>query len=133
MNKCSPEGRDCIENKSSLTFNCSTACEGIYADVQWVENIENQVEDELGNKFKGKFEKLYKTLKKEIEMLKGSISKIGDELDRKKYRKLISEYKQFKKNKVQHFRFNSASHASSFGKPIPMSSGKKKIQDKQDK
>ena len=32
MKKCSPEGRDCIENYSAETFNCSINCEGMYAD-----------------------------------------------------------------------------------------------------
>ena len=118
MKKCSPEGRDCIEDKSSWTFNCSVACEGTYADVQWVENIEEGVEEEdEGNQFQGNFGRVYNTLKREIEMIKGSISKNGDELDRQKYMKLISEYRQFKKIKVQHFRFNSAAHAKTFGKP----------------
>ena len=36
MEKCNPKGRDCIEEKSSFTFNCQTSCEGIYADaVLW--------------------------------------------------------------------------------------------------
>ena len=50
MKTCNPEGRDCIANKSSSTFNCSVAF-----DVQWVENIEEDVEeeDEVGNKFSG--------------------------------------------------------------------------------
>ena len=116
MKKCSPEGRDCIESKSTWTFNCSVACEGIYADVQWEENIEED-EDELGNKFSGTYKKLYKTLKQEIQTIKGSVSKNGNELDRKKYMKLISEYRQFKRNKVQHFRFDSAAQATTFGKP----------------
>ena len=119
MKKCSPHGRDCIENKSTSTFDCSVACEGIYADVEWVENIEEDLEeeDEIGNKLVGVAAQVYKTLKKEIEMMKGRISKNGDELDRNKYMELISEYKQFKKNEVQHFMFNSApAHAQIFGK-----------------
>ena len=32
MKKCDSKGRDCIEEKSGLTFNCSVSCEGIYAD-----------------------------------------------------------------------------------------------------
>ena len=35
MEICDTEGRDCIEKISVETFNCSTACVGIYADVQW--------------------------------------------------------------------------------------------------
>ena len=33
MKKCTPEGRDCIENNSAETFNCSMTCEGLYADI----------------------------------------------------------------------------------------------------
>ena len=29
---CNLKGRDCIVNNSKLTFNCSTSCDGIYAD-----------------------------------------------------------------------------------------------------
>ena len=36
MKKCSPAGRDCIERNTIVSFNCSVSCEGIYADVQWV-------------------------------------------------------------------------------------------------
>ena len=125
MRKCSPEGRDCIEKKSTSTFNCSVACEGIYADVQWVENVveamgEEPVEDEVEKKLSGKYvdemtRLVYKNLKKEIEMIKGG--KKGDELGQK-FKKLMSEYKQFKNNQVQHFRFDSA--ATSFGKYKPM-------------
>ena len=77
-------------------------------------------EEDEGNPFQGNFGKVYNTLKKEIEMIKGSISKNGAELDRQKYKKLISEYRQFKKVKVQHFRFNSAAHATTFGNLIPI-------------
>merc|ERR1719264_1397666 len=97
LNICSPEGRDCIENKSTSTFNCSVACEGIYADVEWVENVveeteEETVEDEVEKKLSAKYGEemtllVYKNLKKEIEMMKGG--KKGDELGQK-FKKLIS-------------------------------------------
>ena len=74
MKICSPEGRDCIENKAASTFNCSVACEGIYADVQWVENIveameEEPAEDEVEKKLSGQNGEelimlVYKNLKK---------------------------------------------------------------------
>lgn len=32
------KGRDCIETKSTKHFNCSLTCEGIHADVKWVED-----------------------------------------------------------------------------------------------
>ena len=31
---CDEKGRDCIEGSSTNTYNCSTTCVGIYADVQ---------------------------------------------------------------------------------------------------
>jgi len=130
MKKCNPEGRDCIEKKATSTFNCSIACNGIYADVQWVENIlgeteEKPVEDEVEKKLSGKYvdEKfmlVYKNLKQEMEMIKGSIFKKGDEHEHE-FKKLMSEYKQFKKNQVQHFKFDSASHSTSFGEELPPS------------
>ena len=83
MNKCTPEDRDCIENNSAETFNCSMTCEGMYADIDWKSGIPN-----------GK--------------------------DRKKYAELRSEYQNFKKENVKHFRFSSEAHSSSgtFGKQI---------------
>ena len=34
-------GRDCIANKSSLTFDCQTSCDGIYADIaKWTEPLD---------------------------------------------------------------------------------------------
>ena len=133
MKKCSPSGRDCIETKSSRTFNCSVACGGTYADVQWVDQIvdemEEFVEDEVEKKissvpisgtkdavWKELTSLVYKKLKQEIEEIKGGWN---GELDRKKYMKLISEYRQFKKNEVRHFKFNSASQTI-FGKLYPI-------------
>ena len=146
MKKCSPEGRECIENKSTFTFNCSVACEGIYADVQWVENIveEESVEDEFEMELFGlesnvytdkRLIKLIRNLKEDDEMMKGSISQNGDEHDRKKYMKLLSEYRQFKKKEVQHFRFTSVPHYDIafldkppfYGKPIPILSDTNQI------
>ena len=86
-----------------------------------MENIEEQEadEDKVEKKLRDSYDQdLLRLLFKEIGTIKGSISKNRDELDRQKYMKLISEYKQFKKNKVQHFRFDSAAHATTFGKPI---------------
>ena len=44
MEICGPKGRDCIERYSTKSFNCITNCEGIYADVQW---IEKKTEEEI--------------------------------------------------------------------------------------
>ena len=138
MKICNPEGRDCIDNKSTSTFNCSVACEGIYADVQWVDNVveameEEPVEDEVEKKLRSMFADastkfVYENLKKEIEMIKGG--KKGDELDRQKLKMLISEYKQSKKNQVQNFRFDSAARSTSFGKLFAKMSNGDRIQNR---
>ena len=39
---CSPEGRNCIEEKKSLDFNCSVTCEGVYAGIEWGEEREKE-------------------------------------------------------------------------------------------
>ena len=80
---------------------------------------EEQLGDEVEKKLSGRYvdemtRLVYKNLKKEIEMLKGG--KKGEELDRQKLKKLMSEYKQFKKNQFQHFRFDSAAGSTDFGK-----------------
>ena len=132
MRRCGPVGRDCIEKKSTQTFKCSVTCEGIHADVHWITDIiKEEVEDELveevevkllpgevGDELK-KMQKqlsdmklMYKRLRKEME---DSFGKRGEELDREKYMKLLSEYKSFKKNNVRHFRFNSETNSSGFG------------------
>ena len=67
MQICGPTGRDCIETNSTKSFNCSTTCEGIFADVQWVgKKIEEDAGDEeVGAEFKGKDdEKLNKVLRR---------------------------------------------------------------------
>ena len=85
------------------------------------EPVEDEVEKKLNHVFVDEmFMLVYKNLKNEMEMIKGSISKQGDEHDRQKFKKLMSEYKQFKKNQVQHFRFDSAVTSIGFGKYMPM-------------
>ena len=90
-------------------------------------------EDKIGeNKFadlKGKihddFLERFLLLEEEMKLMKNGIDhKIniatgqrGEELDRKKYKMLITEYRKFKTNNVKHFRFNSAANISKFGKP----------------
>ena len=63
-------------------------------------------------------------MKDEMKLMKngfGQVVKIstgqwGEELDKKKYKMLISEYRKFKTKTVKHFRFNSAANLSNFGK-----------------
>ena len=127
---CDDKGRDCIEKDSLRTFNCSTTCVGIYADVQWVgrsieeEPMDEKPDDTMIADLEGKIdEDLLKTLlylKKELKSDKREVRKIatgqkGDEVDRKKYKMLISEYKKFKTENVKHFRFNSAANLSTYG------------------
>ena len=82
MKICDPEGRDCIEENSSETFNCSMTCAGMYADTNWKD-----------------------------EQLK-------DEKDKKKYSTMSSQYQNFKKEHVKHFRFSFEASSSMYGKQI---------------
>ena len=82
MRKCGPEGRDCIEQNSAETFNCSMTCDGMYADINWKDG------------------------------------KMKDEKDKKKYEILNSQYQNFKKKNVKHFRFSSAANWENFGEQI---------------
>ena len=118
---CSPEGRDCIERNSTKSFNCSTTCEGIYADVQWVgKKVEEDMEDEeaVEKEFKGKNdEKLMKRLahlERKMNLVEGALGEKGEEMDKEKFKMLIAEYRKFKTKNVRHFRFNSGEN--SFGK-----------------
>ena len=65
------------------------------------------------------FNRLKDDLKKEMELMKSTIGKKGEELDKKKYERLVSEYRNFKKQNVRHLRFNSAGDLSKFGKYKP--------------
>ena len=115
---------------SAKTFNCSTSCTGIYADVQWVgSDIEEELKDdtdELGD-LKGKvgddrrfalIEREMKLMRKDFgEIVKSTFGKGVQEKDRKKYRRLISEYRKFKTRSVKYFRFNNGSDFSAYGRP----------------
>ena len=100
----------------------------MYADVQWVESEEelgDEVEDEVEREFsewevrgstnrkvKDMTRLVYRNLKRDI----GMISKTGGgELDRQKFKRLISEYKKFKREQVQYFRFDSAASSTRYG------------------
>ena len=141
LERCDPKGRDCIERNFAETFNCSTTCVGINADVQWVGKmideevkeekiygtkkgaLEGNIHDDLLERFL-LLEEEMKLMKEEMKLMKnglGQVMKIatgqkGEEVDRKKYNMLISEYKKFKTKNVKHFRFNSAANMSKFGK-----------------
>ena len=138
---CDVKGRDCIEKNSPKTFDCNTTCIGIYADVQWVgrdieEELKNEKPDgtlntELAGKIDDDLLKILLLLRNELksdirevrrefksgdkEVMKIATGQKGDEVDRKKYKMLISEYKKFKTKNVKHFRFNSAAELSTYG------------------
>ena len=100
-------------------------CEGFYADVQWTEEPIDEVrEAEQGNEvivdFIGKGgEELHLNLNDLMKKMQQMKSKNGQARDRMKLEKLISEYKKFKKNFAQHFRFNSAAATTHFGEYTP--------------
>ena len=88
-------------------------CGGIFADVQWLEVLKDEPVKqgvELDGEVGVKLAKMFNDLKKELMKGKG-----GDELEKKKYMKLVTEYKKFKKSNVQHFRFSSTSTKTAFG------------------
>ena len=134
---CDLKGRDCIEKNSSKTFNCNTTCVGIYADVEWVKNdievevnkdksdetMKAELEGDIDDDFKKMFlflESKMKLIENKLKMDIGEVMKIatgkrGEELDKEKYKMLVSEYRKFKTKNVKHFRFNSATNMSTYG------------------
>ena len=133
MATCDPKGRDCIERISSETFHCNTTCVGIYADVEWVkkdiekekseEKTEETMKADLERRIDGDLMRIYHLLKTEMkfmkndigEMMKIATGKRGEELDKEKYKMLVSEYRKFNTKNVKHFRFNAAANLSEFG------------------
>ena len=109
-----------------------TCC--IYADVEWVKkDIEVEVNEEesdetmkaeLEGKIDGDLMRIYHLLKTEMKFMKNDIGEVmkiatgkrGDELDKEKYKMLVSEYRKFKTKNVKHFKFSSAANSSTFGK-----------------
>ena len=69
--------------------------------------------------------KILRLLESEIKLMKNDFGdkikiatgKRGEELDKDKYKMLVSDYRKFKTKNVKHFRFNSAANLSTFGKP----------------
>ena len=79
-------------------FNCSVACNGIYVDIHW--------EDEIA---------LLKERVSQTEGVKSLDQKKGDIIDRENFAKLIKEYANFKKQYVRHFRYDSNAESTNFG------------------
>ena len=135
---CDAKGRDCIEKNSSKTFNCNTTCVGIYADVEWVkkdieveaneEKTDATTKAELEGEIDKDLKKMLLFLENKVKLIEnkmnvdiGEVMKIatgkrGDELDKEKYKMLVSEYRKFKTKNVKHFRFNSEANLITFGK-----------------
>ena len=133
---CDAKGRDCIEKNSSKTFNCNTTCVGIYADVEWVkkdieveaneEKTDATTKAELEGEIDKDLKKMLLFLENKVKLIEnkmnvdiGEVMKIatgkrGDELDKEKYKMLVSEYRKFKTKNVKHFRFNAAANLSEF-------------------
>ena len=113
----------------------------MYADVQWFggniyegfkdrkvdETIQASLEGKIGDdlmKIFLLFENQMKHMKNEMQNMKNGVENAmkfatgqsGQEMDRKKYKMLISEYRKFKAKNMKHFRFNSATNLSTFGK-----------------
>ena len=126
---CDVKGRDCIDENSSKTFECNTTCTGIYADVEWVgKNIEEEFEDDdIQTNLEGKIDQellkaliLFKTemmrhVKNDVQDVLKIATGRTEELDREKYKMLVSEYRKFKTKNVKHFKFSSAANLTMFG------------------
>ena len=132
MEICGPKGRACIDRNSTKSFNCSTGCEGIYADVQWVgKKIEEEMEDDeaeaaVERKIEGdvgeELAKVYKQLADlKMKLMMNNGQEKGEEMDKEKYKMLIAEYRELKTKNVRHFRFNSGKNSSTFGKFLILS------------
>ena len=133
MEICDPKGRDCIEKYSAETFNCSTTCVGIYADV-WIEkNIEEETAGENSARYiedvmrvnctddvLERVQRRLVELERKMERMEkvvteGAVGQKGEELDKEKFKLLIAEYKRFKSKNIKHFRFSSSASSSAFG------------------
>ena len=51
-----------------------------------------------------------------MKLMKNNNDKKGEELDKEKFKRLISEYRKFKMKNVKHFRFNENATSNMFGK-----------------
>ena len=59
---------------------------------------------------------IYAKLERKIMLMKGSKKNMADEMDKEKFKELISEYKKFKMENVRHFRFHPDASSNVFGK-----------------
>ena len=98
MEVCGATGRDCIERNHAKSFNCSTTCQGVYADVQWIDkNIDEEMNDNEAEKDAktGNVDEEIKKLQKRVADLEKWMMNGGggreEELDREKYKTMIAE------------------------------------------
>ena len=62
-------------------------------------------------------------MKDEMKLMKNGFGQVveiatgqrGEELDKEKYKRLVSEYRKFKTKNVKHFKYSSAANLSMFG------------------
>ena len=97
---CDPKGRSCIEQWASQSFNCSVACDGIFVDIEWEED---DVLSEGGG------------LTNDKKKINGKGKGKGDLLNREMFAKLVEEYIAFKRNRVQHFRYDADAKSTNYG------------------
>ena len=107
----------------------------MHADVQWAagqsseqdstgENAEEAMKAVLEGKIDDNLLKAFLLFKTEMmkhvkndvqDVMKIATGQRGEELDKKKYKMLVSEYRKFKTRNVKNFRFNSDAALSTFG------------------
>ena len=100
---CNPKGRSCIEKWTSENFNCSDTCSGIFVDIEWEEDDILTGESGLTNNDEG---------------VAGKGKGKGDLLNRKMFARLVEEYVAFKRNQVQHFRYDAEAGSTNYGKNL---------------
>ena len=86
-------------------------------DIEVDDGLKDEFElDFNSNDGSEKHKEMYKRLVDNIEKRLRQKGKKGEERDKKKFLTLVSEYTKFKRNNVQHLRFNSAATSTKFGK-----------------
>ena len=107
---------------SAMSFNCSSTCKGIYADVQLIGRKIEETDEFIGknnneevDEESNKLLKRLADLEKEMKLLKIGGGERGEEQDKEKYKMLVAEYRKFKTSNVKHFRFNAVGISSAFG------------------
>ena len=90
-------------------------------------DLEGKIDDDLMKMFlflqnkmkimKDDMQNLKMDMKSNVEdVMRIATGQRGEELDKEKFKRLVSEYRKFKIKNVKHFKFNSAANLSIFGK-----------------